>query len=577
MTRLRLHLTAALVLWASLLIGPVLSAQTTPEPQSAPTAPQGTSKPEATVAPPLEREQQPDPDIDDDRHRFFRPIIRVAQDYTLRAGDRVWEIQSAFGDVVIEGHVEQDIVVGMGSIRLASTAVVDGSVVVLGGSATIDEKAVIRDDLVVVGGTLRAAPSFSPGGQHIVIGSPWMGETLQGLVPWITGGLLWGRLIVPDIDWVWAFVGVFFLIYLALNTVFDRPVGGSADVMVRRPLSAFMIGLLVLLLTGPALAIIAASVIGLVVVPFIICAVIVAGLVGKAGVARAIGRSVLRSESPDGRLQAAATFIIGFVLLTLAYMVPILGVLTWALTSVLGLGAATITFRSLLRRERPAAAPPQVPVPPLPPPPHTPSPVTAPAAAASVSMPASAMPAPAMRSSASEPAVAHPSSDATFHSPSDQFASAPASIPAATAIPLDAPPPSPLYTEGLAKYPRASFLDRLAAFALDCILVAIANAILDITRNDGFYFFLLLTYHIAFWAWRGTTLGGIICNLRVIRTHGAELRPPDAVVRGLASMFSIAALGIGCLWMLQDPERQTWHDKIAGTLVVKVPRDLVLP
>jgi uncharacterized RDD family membrane protein YckC len=29
--------------------------------------------------------------------------------------------------------------------------------------------------------------------------------------------------------------------------------------------------------------------------------------------------------------------------------------------------------------------------------------------------------------------------------------------------------------------------------------------------------------------------------------------------------------------MLQDPERQMWHDKIAGTLVVKVPRDLVLP
>jgi uncharacterized RDD family membrane protein YckC len=28
--------------------------------------------------------------------------------------------------------------------------------------------------------------------------------------------------------------------------------------------------------------------------------------------------------------------------------------------------------------------------------------------------------------------------------------------------------------------------------------------------------------------------------------------------------------------MIQDPERQTWHDKIAGTYVVKVPRDLPL-
>jgi uncharacterized RDD family membrane protein YckC len=97
------------------------------------------------------------------------------------------------------------------------------------------------------------------------------------------------------------------------------------------------------------------------------------------------------------------------------------------------------------------------------------------------------------------------------------------------------------------------------------------------SRYEGFYVLMLLAYHIAFWAWRGTTLGGIICSLRVIRTHGAELRFADALVRGLAGVFSLAALGIGCLWMLQDPERQTWHDKIAGTLVVKVPRELVLP
>src|SRR5690606_9498997 len=95
-------------------------------------------------------------------------------------------------------------------------------------------------------------------------------------------------------------------------------------------------------------------------------------------------------------------------------------------------------------------------------------------------------------------------------------------------------------------------------------------------RDDGMFFFLLLVYHIAFWAWKGTTLGGIICNLRVTRTDGTDLRPVDAVVRGLSGIFSIAALGIGCFWMLQDPERQMWHDKIAGTLVVKVPREVVL-
>jgi uncharacterized RDD family membrane protein YckC len=88
---------------------------------------------------------------------------------------------------------------------------------------------------------------------------------------------------------------------------------------------------------------------------------------------------------------------------------------------------------------------------------------------------------------------------------------------------------------------------------------------------------MLFAYHVAFWAWKGTTLGGIVVGLRVIRMQGTDVRFVDALVRGLASIFSLAALGIGCFWMLQDPERQMWHDKIAGTLVVKVPRDLVLP
>jgi uncharacterized RDD family membrane protein YckC len=47
-------------------------------------------------------------------------------------------------------------------------------------------------------------------------------------------------------------------------------------------------------------------------------------------------------------------------------------------------------------------------------------------------------------------------------------------------------------------------------------------------------------------------------------------------VRGLTSIFSAVALGIGLFWMLNDAERQMWHDKIAGTVVVKVPRELVL-
>lgn len=523
---IRLQVVVACCLLAGLAAGPA-AAQAVAPPQTVP-------EPAAPAAPPLERETPVEWERES-RYRF-QPIVRVARNYTLAAGDVVWKVQSVFADVAIDGRVERDAVVILGSMRLGPTAVVEGSAVVIGGSASIAGGAVVRGDLVVIGGTLTAPSAFSPGGQHIVIGSPWLADTLEGLVPWLTRGLIWGRLIVPDLDWVWGVVGVFFLLYFMLNLVFDRPVGASADALVRRPLSVFMVGLLVLLLTGPVTAIVAASVIGLAVVPFILCAVVVMALVGKTAVARAFGRSVLRTESPEGRIQAIVAFMIGFALLTLAYMVPVVGFVTWALTTVFGLGAATVTFRTLLRRERPVPVPVPVPVRVAP------------------------TPAPAAATGAYEP-------------DGSALASAPIDIPPPP--PVEMPPP--IYAHGLAQYPRATFLDRLAAFALDCVLVAIANALLGMSRYEGFFFLLLLTYHIAFWAWRGTTLGGIICQLRVIRTHGAALRPADAVVRGLSSVFSLAALGIGCFWMLQDPERQTWHDKIAGTLVVKVPRDLVLP
>jgi uncharacterized RDD family membrane protein YckC len=508
--------TALLCLSAIAATAPTTSAQdTTPQ-----------------TPPPVEA-----PDRETVRRRSDEYAVRFLEDYTLRRGEAVREVQVLIGDAVIEGQVDYDVVVIMGSARLGETAVIGGSLVVVGGSGRIDSGARIGRDLVVVGGTLEAPPGFAPDGKRVVVGAPWFGHVLRDVSPWLTRGLLWGRLIVPELEWVWLVVAGFFLVYLALNTVFDRAIGATADVLADRPLSAFVGGLLVLVLAVPVLVIIAATVIGMPVIPFLACGLIVAALIGKTAVARAMGRSIIRTGTPEGRIAALVAFLIGFALLVFAYMVPILGLVTWALTGVLGLGAATTMLRTHLRRERKASTP-------------TPPPAVAPAAV------------PVASASDVRPELSPP-------------APAPAAPPAPALPPI--PPPAPAFTQGLAQYPRATFLDRLAAFVLDCILVAIANGLLDMRNNDGFFFILLLAYHVAFWAWRGTTLGGIICSLRVTRTDGTDLRPVDAVVRGLSGIFSIAALGIGCLWMLQDSESQMWHDKIAGTLVVKVPREVVLP
>jgi len=476
--------------------------------------------------------------------RFNRPIVRVGQNFTLGQGESVREIHSGLADITIAGQVDDDVVVIVGSLHLMSTAKVGGSVLVVGGTLTVDSGATVDRDLLVMGGSLSTTGEFTPGGEQVVIGNLAVAHTLQAFVPWIMRGLLFGRPLVPDIAWIWAVVAIFFFIYVMVNALFANPVRVVADSVTARPLSSFLLGLLVLVLAIPAIAILAATVVGIAVVPFVLCGLVIGALIGKAGVMRATGRSVVPEEEDAGRVRALVSLAIGFAVLTIAYMIPVLGFITWAIAGAIGLGGAASAFRGALRREHPPRVRPPLPIEPAP---------------MAESVPAGA-PEPAYAASA----------------PVNAFVPEP-SVPVDAGVGASLPPPSLTVPTDLAVYPRATFLDRVAAFALDAVLVAIAVNLLDLSRHDGWFPLLLIAYHIAFWAWRGTTLGGIVVGLRVIRVQGTDLRFPDALVRGLSGIFSIAALGIGCFWMLHDPEKQMWHDKIAGTLVVKVPRHLVLP
>jgi uncharacterized RDD family membrane protein YckC len=332
-------------------------------------------------------------------------------------------------------------------------------------------------------------------------------------------------------------------------------------VLAERPLSAFLVGLLTLLLSGPVLLLLAVSVIGIAVIPFLMCAMLLAWIVGKVGVARAIGLGILpAAESGEtagaspSRGRAALAFTTGFATLCIAYMIPVLGFVVWTIVGVVGLGAASLAFMAGYRRENPPAVRARPAGPPTPPP----VPVPSPAASYSQSQPQAASP---LAEQAAEAHAVPPMAGEPHAGP----------VPSAPVV-----PPSP-GEPGLLGLPRARFLERLAAFVLDVIVVLIAVQVLDalyLGRDaPPLFFFLLLAYHVGFWAWRGTTVGGMICQLRITRTDGALLGFRDALVRGLSGILSLAALGLGGLWILRDPERQSWHDRVAGTYVVKVPRD----
>jgi RDD family len=467
--------------------------------------------------------------------RWSAIAMRIGQDYTLRSGELAREVVVISGSATIAGHVRNDVIVAFGTLRLTSTAMIDGSLVVIGGNATVEPGAAVRQNLLVVGGMVEGPPDFSPGGDHFVIGAAPLFERAKAVLPWVTEGLLMGRPIVPRLNWVWMVVGIVFLVSLALNLIFLDAVRLCASSLAARPLSTFLVGLLVLLLVGPLAIVLAASVIGLAVVPFLFCAVAIAWLLGKVGVSLWVGGSIIGVKVPETRPQALVAFIVGFAVITFAYMVPVLGFIVYGLVGVIGLGAASLAFATAYRRENPA--------------PSKAVRATPAGSSAAVAAPFDGLP-----EGAPLPGDPVPSAE----EPSD------ASV-------------KPLPSTNLVFFPRATFLDRLAAFALDCALVLITNNALNLTDSDGGPIFLLLAYHIVFWTWKGTTIGGIICQLRVVRTDGEPLRFIDSLVRGLSSMFSIAALGLGCFWILRDPERQAWHDKIASTYVVKVPRSYPLP
>jgi uncharacterized RDD family membrane protein YckC len=499
--------------------------------------------------------------------QFETPSIRVLQDYSLRAGDTARQVVVIGGDAKIEGRVTQDVVVVLGRAELASTAVVEGSFVSVAGTVEIAEGAKVEHDFVVVGDANTPA-SFSPGGQHVVIGTAGFGERLRSMVPWLVHGLLLGRPIVPWLGWVWLVAGICFFINLCLNLIFDGPVRSCATTLRATPFSSVIAGLLVLLLAGPVCVLLAVSVIGIAVIPFFLCALVAAAVLGRIGFARWIGMSLVRQEQLEDRGESLRSFLIGSALMCVVYMIPFVGLALWIMAGVFGLGSATLAFYSSYRRENPRP-PKKVVVPP------EPSAVDAPGGTGIQG----GIPAPVHPAMSAEPGMStEPGMSAEPVMSAEPAMSAAAELPADFSVGSAGKPQGSGYrTMELVTFPKATFNERLAALALDLIVVGIAVQLLGFDRDGGpgerLAVLFALAYHVSFWTLRGTTLGGIICQLRVVRTDGRRLDFPDALIRGLTGIFSLAVVGLGFLWILRDPERQAWHDRVAGTYVVKVPRN----
>ena len=75
---------------------------------------------------------------------------------------------------------------------------------------------------------------------------------------------------------------------------------------------------------------------------------------------------------------------------------------------------------------------------------------------------------------------------------------------------------------------------------------------------------------IAFWVARGATPGKMAIGAQVVDARtGAKPSTAQALGRYAGYYLSTIPLGLGLVWVGIDPKKQGWHDKLAGTVVIR--------
>ena len=121
--------------------------------------------------------------------------------------------------------------------------------------------------------------------------------------------------------------------------------------------------------------------------------------------------------------------------------------------------------------------------------------------------------------------------------------------------------------------PRAGFWRRFGAAVLDGVMVGVViEILLALLKGPGYALGLLLS--IAYFVYfeggpSGQTLGKRALGIRVIDFDtGGPIGYGRAAIRWVGRIVSAVVIYIGYLWMLWDREKQCWHDKFAGDVVV---------
>jgi uncharacterized RDD family membrane protein YckC len=413
------------------------------------------------------------------------------------------------GNTYIDGKVDGDAVAVLGDMELGPHAQIDGNVVAIGGTLQRDPAAIVRGNVQSIFG------SFGSVG--------WLRS-------WIHHCLLYGRplALAPGLGWAWGLAFACLALYAALALLFREGLTRCVQTFEAQPGQSVLAALITMLLTPVLVVLLCVTVIGIAAVPFVVFGLLCAGLFGKAVMLAWLGRRVTGRQGTGALSHPAVAVLIGGVLVLALYLVPFIGFLVYKLLGLLGLGAVVYTLILAARAHQAAKEGPRS------------------ASAA------------AFGSASAAAATGEPPPPAAAPPPDPRGPS-----PAPEAPRTQAPPPI------TASLPHAGFWMRIGALLLDALLVGFLMRVLHVYHLE---LPVLAAYGAVMWKLRGSTIGGIVFDLRVVRLDGREVDWETAIVRALGCFLSLAVAGLGFIWIAFDGQKQAWHDKIAGTVVVRVAK-----
>ena len=503
------------------------------------------------------------------RHRRHRHkddgnnVVSIGHSSHLQSGEKAESVVSVFGSSTSEGEAD-DVVSVIGNTRVtgpvhdSAVAVlgsayvdskVDGDVVAVLGNVELGPNAEVGGDVVSVFGTLKRDPAAIVHGSVQRVLDADIGDIggFGWLNAWINHCLFYLRplALAHGLGWAWTLALSLLAFYACLALLFRSGVEKCVHTLETEPGHTALAALIGILLTPVLLVLLCVTVIGIAAVPFVVGALFCMSLFGKAVMLAWLGGRV-SGRRPGPANHPAIAVLIGGALVLVLYVVPVVGFLVYKLLGFFGFGAVVYTLVLHTRARRAVAGP---------------SAASAGATMAGAGWTASPAPADGVAAAAAAESSA-------------AAAAAAAPVPPAAAPPFSAPrgpvPPGPVPPHITAAMPRAGFWIRMAALLLDVLLVGFVMSLLHPFGN--FHILVLAIYGAVMWKLRGTTVGGIVCDLHVVRLDGRPLDWETAIVRALGCFLSLFVVFLGFIWIAFDANNQAWHDKIAGTVVVRAKR-----